>query len=298
MSSKNKISAMISVTLGQSLWGISYLFTRIALQYTNIETLLSLRFLCAFTTLILLSFLGKIKISIWQKEKQSKYYLLIFAILQPLYYLLESNGILLTNTAFAGITLSITPVVAIFIGHFFLHEPTSSKQFLFCLLPIVGVIIISLSGTEIGAIQPLGILFLFGTCIVAALLNLTNKKAATYTPFERTFVTVLAGSMVYTPLALHTSHWNIAIYFQPLQAPLFLISLLSLAFLCSLSANTLVNVGAKELSVAQFSIFLSLNIVVSMLSGVFILHEPMPLTSLFGAILIIVGIFFVGTCDV
>ena len=74
MSSKNKISAIISVTLGQSLWGISYLFTRIALQYTNIETLLSLRFLCAFTTLILLSFLGKIKISIWQKEKQSKYY--------------------------------------------------------------------------------------------------------------------------------------------------------------------------------------------------------------------------------
>lgn len=294
MDSKKKILSMLSVAVGQSLWGISYLFTRVALQYASVETLLSLRFLTALSVILLLTVFRRTSISLRKGSRQNKIYLLIFTILQPLYYMLESKGILYTNSAFAGVMLSLTPVVAIAIGSFFFHEKTPRMQAVLCLLPIAGVIIITLSGSQIGAVQPMGVLFLLGTCVAAALLTVCNKKAVIYTPLERTFVTVLAGSAVYTPLSLHGAHWDFSVYLQPLKTPVFILCLLALVFACSLGANTLVNAGAGALSVAQFSIFSSLTTVVSMAAGVCILHEPLTAASLIGAILIIVGIILVA----
>ena len=52
---------MLSVALGQSIWGFSYLFTKVGLQYTNTNVLLSMRFFIALLIMSIPLLLGKVK---------------------------------------------------------------------------------------------------------------------------------------------------------------------------------------------------------------------------------------------
>lgn len=283
---------MLAVAIGQSLWGVSYLFTRIALQSTNAQILLSMRFVLAFLLINLPVFMGKVHVSFKGKHKKA---ILIFAIAQPLYYYLESQGILYTNSAFAGVFLSMTPIASIVLARIIMKERPASTQVALCFLPIIGVIMITLSNSSIGAIQPIGVIFLFLTCLAAAILTIYNKKTSDeYSPFERTYVTMLSGSITYTALAMHSVHFNIQEYLQPLSSTSYITSLLSLVLLCSIIANTMVNAGANQLSVAKFSIFFSFSTIVSMLAGVLVLHEPMTIVSIIGSLLIIIGVWKVN----
>lgn len=294
-STKSNMSYMLAVALGQSFWGLSYLFTRVGLLHSSTYLLLSMRFTLALLISSLLIFLKKAHFSF--KGKNLKY-ITIFTIAQPLYYFFESQGILYTNSAFAGVMLSLAPIASIALAKITTKENPSLRQILFCLLPITGVIMITLSNSQIGAIQPIGVVFLLITCVCAAILTVYNKKASLdFSPFERTYTTMLMNCIVYTSLAIYSVKGNIFQYLEPLHSQDFLFSLLALVCLCSLIANTLVNYGANQLSTAQFSIFFSLSTIISMVAGVFILHEPMTWISLLGSILIIVGIWKVNTCQ-
>lgn len=279
---------LAAAVAGHALWGFSYLFTRLALDHAAPDVVLSLRFLIAFAVMNIPVLLGRARISLRGKPWRP---ILLLSVLEPLYFYFESYGILYTNATFAGVVLAVVPVVSILLAAAFLREFPSRRQVLFCLLPIIGVILITVSGSSLGIIRPLGVILLAGSCLASAGYRTANRKSAeAFSSFERTYFVLLACTVVFTLSALRSVGWAPAALLAPLAIPGAALPVLTLSLLCSIGANLLVNYAAGRMPVAKLSVCGTVTTVCSAFAGVVFLGEPMTWMSLTGAVFIIAGV--------
>ncbi len=288
-----KILPILAVCAGQMLWGISYIFTKVATASASPSQLLSIRFLIAFIFMNLMMLRGKYKISL--KGKPIKPLLLLMAV-QPVYYYFESCGILYTNATVSGVILSVVPVVSIVFAVIFLKEYPTRRQAGFCLLPILGVILITMAGSSMGVVTAVGIIFLLLACLASASHKIINRRAsAEFTPFERTYFIVLATAVTFTITAMRSVNWSFSKYIKPVSNPGFMFSVLILSIFCTVLSEFLVNYAAGKLSVTKLASFGPLSTLCSMFAGIIFLGEPLTAVSLVGSLLIIFGIWQVST---
>jgi ABC-type dipeptide/oligopeptide/nickel transport system permease subunit len=90
--------------------------------------------------------------------------------------------------------------------------------------------------------------------------------------------------------ALRDVNWDLRAYVEPLSDIPYLLSVLALSALCSVAADIMVNYAAARMSVFKVSSFGALSTLCSTFAGVILLREPINLTLLLGAVLILVGI--------
>ena len=216
---------------------------------------------------------------------------ILLLLLQVSYYLFETYGILYTNATISGLVLAVVPVVAIGTGALFLREYPTRRQALFCILPVAGVIIMTISGKELGVVTPMGILFLALTLLSSALFKTVNRKAAQeFTSFERTFLVLSVSAIFFSVTALREVGWNAASFVAPLANIRYLLPVLCMSLLNSIGANMLVNYATGKMSVFKVASFGSLSTLCSTVAGVLFLQEPVSIALLLGAVLILVGI--------
>ena len=206
-------------------------------------------------------------------------------------FFFETYGVLYTNSTIAGLVLAVVPVVTIGTGALFLQEYPTRRQALFCIMPAAGVIIMTVSGKELGVVTPLGIIFLLLTMLVSAVFKTANRKAAVeFSPFERTFLVLVSASVIFTVVGMGSVDWNVVEFAAPLLHGEYVFCVLSLGLLCSVAANLLVNYASGHMSVFKVASFGSLSTLCSTVSGVVFLKEPMSVGLLLGAVLILIGI--------
>ena len=158
---KKAAIAVLYAALGNIIWGFSFLFTKTGLVVApNPNVMLAHRFILSTLFMGIPLLLGKEKISFKGKNWKPVVMLLL---MQSCYFLFETYGILYTNATIAGLVLAVVPVVTIGTGALFLREYPTRRQALFCILPVAGVIIMTVSGKELGVVTPLGIIFLLLT---------------------------------------------------------------------------------------------------------------------------------------
>ena len=279
---------LMAAAAGHAIWGLSYLFSRIALQRGELSLVLSLRFWIAVGLMTVLIPLKKIRVSYKGKKLKP---LIILAATELLCFYFESYGILYTNATFAGVVSAVTPVVAILTAVVFLREFPTRRQGLFCVLPVAGVIIMTVSGSSLGVVQPIGVLCLVCSCLSSAAYKTANRKSAEeFTAFERTYMVLLSCAVIFTLSALKSIGGEAGAYLAPLTDPAFLGSVLVLGVLSSVGANMLINYAAGILPVVKLSSFGSLTTLCSMFAGIVFLREPVTGGILLGSMLIIVGI--------
>lgn len=287
---KNKnAKAVIFATLGNVIWGFSFLFTKLGLSAVpNSNIMLAHRFLLSTLFMIILTVTGKGKISFKGKNWKP---ILILLLAQVAYYLFETQAVLYTNSMIAGAVLAVVPVVTLGTGALFLREYPTRRQALFCIMPVVGVIIMTVSGKELGAVTPLGILFLLLTLLASAAYKTANRQAAeAFSPFERTFLVLTISAVAFSVSGMASVDWRIGDFVAPLLQWKYSLSVLFLSLLCSIVANMLVNYAMGYMSVFKVASFGSLSTLCSVFAGVVFLNEPMSATLLLGAVLILVGI--------
>ncbi len=207
--------------LGHIIWGFSVLFSKVAMEVAQPDVLLSIRFLLSALLMTLMILFGKAKVSLRGKNLKP---LLLLAVTEPMYFYFESYGILYTNATFAGVVLAVAPVVAILLSVLFLKEYPTRRQAVFCLLPVAGVMLMTVSGSSMGIIRPLGVVLLMGACLTSGAYKTVNRRTAQeFTAFERTYVVMLACAAAFTLSALRTIKGDLAAYVRPLSDPKFLI---------------------------------------------------------------------------
>ena len=282
----------ICAATAYTIWGFSYLFTKTALKTATPAVALAGRFLIAFALIHAIRFLGKIPVRLhWRDVKK----LLVLGICNPvLYFYLESYGLLYTTTTFSGVMCAMSPLLSMFLAIFFLRELPTKKQGFFSLIPIAGVVLITLSEKSEGLLSGLGILCLFLSCLMGSGAGIVSRKLApAYSTFERTYFMMLTGCVAFTTVAILQNLRSPHLLIQPFSSPSFLISIFCLGAFCSVGAFFCFNFSTRCLPAATTAIFSNLTTLVSIFAGVVFLSEPISISYIVGSVMIIGGIWLV-----
>lgn len=294
MRSFKKILPYLAITGANLIWGFSFLLQRIGLgvEGSTPTLLLFWRFLIAFAASAVIVLIKRIPLRLRGRDRCGLFLLMAADVF---YYLFQIYGLCYTNATLTGLILAVVPVFAIGIAALWLREyPGWIKAFL-CLIPIAGVIIITLSGSSLGVATPLGILLLALACLLAAFDRTVNRRiSGSFSPEERTFWVMLAQCAAFAVFALMSVRWDFSALLAPWKSTRFTLAVLAMGLFSSAVATLLVNYAAGHLTVMHLSIFGCVSTVFSTLAGVFILHEPMTIAMASGVVLIIAGVWIVS----
>ncbi len=292
--------AILSVILGNSIFGFSFLFSKLALAYATPVVLIAVRFTVAFLVLNLVVLMGKLienkdgqPLIAFSLKGKPKKYILLLALFQPiLYFIAENYGIVYTSSAFAGIIIAVIPIVGIVLDVVIMHTKVSGKQIVCAIASVLGVALTTIGATDMAS-SVKGLIFLLVAVFAGSFFYVFSKKSADdYSPLERTYVMFGLGSAFYVVLAAITSASDFhRLVFVPLAQPIFWISILYLSVISSVVAFLLLNFGANHVSIATATIFANLTTVISIVAGVLILHESFSPYQAVGAVIILASVY-------
>ena len=299
MHKKTHTLSLVFALLASAIFGMSFMFSKLALEVAKPTVLLAFRFLIAFTAMSLVilvnALVGKTRgrplfaFSLRGKPIGS---LVLLGLIQPvLYFFCENYGILYTSSAIAGTIIAVVPIACIVTDVLILHERVTRRQVICAVLCIGGVALISVGGAMM--VSALGMLFLVLTMLSDTLYyGISHNAAKRFTPFEMTYVMFIVGMVVFIPGGL--------IYAGGLHSPLitgpmhdggFWVAVLYLGLLSSVLAYGLLNFANSHLSVSETSLFSNVTTVVSVLAGVVLLKEPFSVWQMLGVAVILVCVF-------
>ena len=285
----NSLLPLLCGYLGYILWGFSYRYITIAQVYApQTGLLLSHRFVVSCILMLILVATRAVKVSFRNKKWGSAVLLVTF---QFAYYLFETVTAKATNGAVTSLVSAVSPVLSIVLAAIFLKEYPTTRQKIFCLLPVTGVILMTVAGKDLGVITATGVFLLVMSIFTSGSYRTINRSASKYfTAFERTFILFVFSAIAFTLVALNAVDWSFQAYVAPLKSPDYLGSMLFLAVICSLVCNFLVNYATANLPVVKISSLGALTTVVGLIVGL-CTGDPWNYTFIIGSVLIVVGIW-------
>ena len=281
--------SILAAIAANAIFGLSFMFSKLALNVTEPVILLCCRFFVTLIVLNLLVFTRVMKLNLRGKNIGAA---ILVGFLQPvLYFLLESYGLEYTTASFTGIIASISPVVTAILGVIFLGEKPSPKQWCCIGLSIVGVLMISLEPGG-GSNTLMGCACLLGAYLVGSVYSiLIRKLSSEFTAFELTYVMFTVGFLFFMISAfMQYGSETFSMIGNALSHKEFLIGVLYLGALASVGAFMMINFSFAHLPVTQAMIFGSFATIISTLAGVFLMNDPFTLRTLASFVLIFAGV--------
>ncbi|CAA7601198.1 EamA domain protein [Acididesulfobacillus acetoxydans] len=275
------------------IWGISFLFTKDALNYTFPAQILGLRFAAAALTITFLVAFGIVKINLRGKGLGS---LLVLSFVQPfLYFIGETWGVKWTTASEAGMIVGLAPVAIALMASIFLHERMRPLQIVSIGCSVLGVfVIVGAQGQLSWGEHLLGVSALFVAVISTGVYSILSKKSSQrFTPVEITYVMMWMGAVLFNLIGLAQAarQGRLLGYLAPLQHSAVVMAVLYLGVLSSVGAFFLFNYALSHLSVTQSAPLINLTTVVSVAGGVVFQHDPFGWVEAAGALLIILGVW-------
>ncbi len=270
------------------LWGMSFVWTSIVLDYYEPVTIIFLRLL--ISTLFLFSW-----IKLFQKVEKIKredYKLfLISALFNPFFYFLGENyGVKFTSPTISAVIIATIPLFAPIVAYFRLKEKLSWLNIVGIFISFFGIILMLLNKNLSFETSPKGTLFLFvavfSAVIYSVYLKILSQK---YSPFFIIAIQNLIGLILFLPVFLVFDFSD----FITVKPDLKLISsLIALAVFCSSIAFVAFTIATREIGVSKANVFANL---IPVFTGVFsfiIIGEQLNLQKIIGIVIVVAGLFF------
>lgn len=278
--------------------GLSFLFTKLALEVATPMDTLAYRFLFAWAGLSLLLFFSPKSYAIKVKGKRNILSLLAIALFYPtLFFSFQAFGLNLATSAEGGIIFAFGPALIALMAAYFLKEKTNKKQYAFIFLSIFGVVyIFFMKGFSINienAGHSLGILLLLLSCLsIACYTIMARYLSVSYSPIQLTYIMVTFGFIFFNGYAVveNVKDGQLLAFLSLFQNLIFMLSVGFLGLLATMCTSFLSNYSLSKLSASQMSIFSNIATVISIVAGAVILHEPIYYYHVIGSVLIIIGV--------
>ena len=275
------------------IFGMSFMFTKQALDSFETFHLLAFRFTLAALMLSGLAIIGVIKVELRNKPIKE---LLLLCFFQPIaYFIFETIGVKLTSSSQAGMMIALIPIVVTLMAVVFLKESPNKMQSLFICVSVLGVLfIIGMSGSLNAGGNLAGLAVLMGAVISGATYNILSRKLSShYKPLEITFIMMWVGAICFNIIAVINSigQGNLGSYFSGFSSWQAISAILYLGILSSICAFFMLNYMLSKLTASSSAVFSNLTTVISIIAGVFIRHESFYWYQLAGGILIILGVW-------
>ncbi|MBI9012762.1 MAG: DMT family transporter [Clostridiales bacterium] len=292
-----KINPMIIGIIPFAIFGLSFLFTKVAIDsFDDVFHLLGLRFLLAVLGLTVMMLIGVIKIDMKGKSIKA---LLLVALFQPIFYFtFETFGIKYSSSSQAGVMIAFIPVVVTLFAVVFLKERTNRLQLIFIFLSVIGVLIMNSDVTfTLDSLK--GTLFLMGAVLSAAFYQVLSRHASKeYSSLEITYIMMCVGAIFFNIIGLYNSFQSgtLTAYLKPLITLDLIVPLLYLGILSSVFAFFLINYVLSHVAASKASVLANLTTIIAIVAGVLFLDESFSMIMIVGSVLILIGVY--GTARV
>lgn len=291
---KNYIVYLFAI-LNASIVGLSFLFTKTAIQLSGPLDTLAYRFTVSFSVLVILVAFKVVKINL-DKSRLKK--IIGIALFYPiLFFSFQAFGLNFSQSSEAGILFASTPILTTILASFFLKERTTTIQKIFIFLSVFGVIFIFImKGQTIQLSNIFGITLLLFSCLsIAGYTVMARSLSRTLKPIDITFFMLGLGFLFFNTSAIstHIKLGTLTDFLKPWTNITFILSILFLGVLASLVTSFLSNYILSKIKASQMSVFSNLSTVVSIIAGVVILDEQIFWYDIIGSCFIIFGV--IGT---
>jgi drug/metabolite transporter (DMT)-like permease len=276
-----------------TIFGVSFIFSKLALVELTPFGLLSIRFTLAWLAMQSLVLLKIIKI---QFSVQSFLIALPVVIAQPLvYFTFEIIGLTMVPSSLAGVMIAMIPLITLFISSVISKHKISWIQLGWMLVSFSGVIWLTSLNTSssTSSASLLGIILIFLAVISAAMFNVQSKKATlTISAMTLTYMMMISGAIGFSlahviEVLTQNLSWNIHVW---MSSPLISFPLVYLGLVASIGGFFLVNYALSILSSASASVYANLATVVSIIVGVIFLSETFTILHAFASFMVILGV--------
>lgn len=295
MKNKNKLIGAATALAANTIFGFSFIFSKMALSAAHPLIILSVRFTVAFIVMSLLTLTGKFRLSLKGKPKKK---LLIMALAQPLFYFIfELYGLSLVSSALSGVIIALVPVAVMLLSALFLGEKPGLLQGFCTAVSLISVSVMSIISNDGKQNRISGILLLIAAVLCAAVFNILSRgESERFSPFERTWFMFSVSALGFNAAAIAVLRGK---YISELIAAAgsysFWVAIFYLAVVSSVAAFLLYNYSTTLISATRAASFSNIITVVTVIAGVTVLHEHFtPVQYLFCA-LIILGVWGVNS---
>ncbi len=292
MKSNDLITGSLCALGCETLYGLSYIFTRQATRTVSGLALLGWRFLLAFIVMSILAGTGLIKIDLKGKDIRSLVRVALFC--PVIYFIGETVGISHATASESGVFLACIPVASLAASSLILKKKPSGQQMTGILITLAGVLLTVYAAGASSGFSVMGYVFLFAAVLSYALYSVFAYKAGDYSGTEITYAMLTAGAGVFVTLAVAEAliRGDVSrLAMLPFSDTGFLTAVLYQGIGCSILAFFLSNVAIARIGVNRTVSFIGVSTVVAVAAGTVLLHEHLQVQQLFGAAVILLGVY-------
>ena len=262
-------------------FGMTYVLTKICLNYSTEFHIISLRFLIAF--IVSLIFLYK---KIFPIKIKEFIYSLILSIILFLVFITMTIGVKYTTATNASFLISLSVIFIPFFSWIFNKEKPKKSIFIVLIIVLIGIMLLTLDKNlelHIGDILCLICSLLFSFHII-----ITEKLVKTNNPI--TLGVLQFGGVALLSFLVQYPIESLIL----LKNKNFWISLLILSVFCTALAYIIQTVSQKKLSSTLIGFILSLEPIFSGIFGYFFLNEYLNFQQYIGAFLLLISVIYVS----
>ena len=270
----------IYMVIATIFFGMTYILTKICLNYLTELHIINFRFLIAFV--ISLIFLQK---KIFPIKIKEILYSLILSVLLFMVFITMTIGVKYTTATNASFLISLSVIFIPFFSWIFNKEKPKKSIFIVLIIALIGIMLLTLDKNlefHIGDILCLICSLLFSFHVLITERFVKNNNPITLGVLQFGGVALLSFLVQY-PIEKFTLPKN----------EKFWISLMILSVFCTALAYIIQTVSQKKLSSTLIGLILSLEPIFSGIFGYFILNEYLSLQQYIGAFLLLISIIYV-----
>jgi len=276
----------ILVILSMLFWGMSFVWSKIVLNYYDPITTVLLRLIISSAIM----FLGLWLFKRLQKIKPEDYKLfLLSALFNPfLYFLGENYGLKNSSPTVTAVIIATIPVFTPIVAYFILKERLTKLNIFGLVISFFGVLFMLVNRDYSLSASPEGIAWLSMAVFSAVIYSIFLKKLAVkYDAFIIIATQNLIGAIFFLPLFFIFDYQN---FIQVVPTFELISSLLLLAIFASSLAFVFFAISAREIGISKTNLFTNLIPVFTAIFSYFILDEIFGMRKVAGMAIVIFGV--------
>lgn len=283
---KSIVYYYLFAVLAMLFWGLTFVWSKIALDFYEPVTLIFLRLVISAA---LLGLVIKIFGSFQKIERADRKWFMLLALAEPFFYFLGENyGLKYVSSTISSVIIATIPLFSPFVAFLFSRERTGIFSWLGILVSFLGIIIMIVNPDLSLNAELKGIAFLF-LAVGSALLYsaYVRKLTGKYNALNIIVRQNLLGALYFMPL-FFIFEFQSFITIQPTRE--LVLAVLQLAVFGSCIAFIFFTMAIAKLGMVKANIFTNLIPVFTAVFSYFVLYEVFNIQKITGIVLVLLGI--------
>ena len=189
-----------------------------------------------------------------------------------------------TSVAVATLCYYMAPTIVVLLSPLLFHEKITLRKGLCALAAVIGMVFVSgvADNGMPGVSEMKGILFGLGAAVFYACVVILNKKVSGVDPYEKTVIQLISSALALVPYLLLTGETLPANLSLTAGIMLLIVGLVHTGIAYAMYFGSVEKLPAQTVALLSY-----LDPITALILSALVLHEPLTLSGIIGAVLII-----------